>query len=52
MCRGNCDCVLGERSEKKLDTVQLSNNAVERRFQDLVAGVKKLVSWLKSSFDF
>jgi hypothetical protein len=34
--------VLGERSEKKLDTVQLSNNSVERRIQDLVADKQKI----------
>ena len=52
MSGGNCNCVLGERSEKKLDTVQSSNNTVERTIQDLVADINKLVSRLKSSFDF
>lgn len=42
ICGGNCSCVLGERSEKKLDTVQLSNNSVERRIQDLVADKQKI----------
>jgi hypothetical protein len=34
--------VLGERSENKLVTVQLSNNSVERRIQDLVADKQKI----------
>jgi len=52
MSGGNRNCVLGERSEKKLDTVRLSNNTVERTVQDLVADISTLVSRLKSSIDF
>jgi hypothetical protein len=35
----------GERSEKKRDTVQLSNNSVERRIQDLVAVKQKKIGF-------
>jgi hypothetical protein len=46
-------CVLGEQSKKKLETVQLSDNAVKRRIQDLSTDIEKeLVSRLKCSSAF
>jgi hypothetical protein len=43
--------VLGEPSKKKLETVQLPNNKVKRRIQDLSGAIeKKLMLRLKSSF--
>ena len=45
--------VLGEQAKKKLETIQLSNNTVKRRIQDLPVDVEKqLVSRLKHSFAF
>ena len=35
------NCLLGEHSNKKLGTVQLHNNAVKCRIQDLSAGMEK-----------
>jgi len=34
------NCVLGEQSKKKLETVQLSNNTIKHHIQD-VSGYKK-----------
>jgi hypothetical protein len=46
-------CELGGQSKKKLKTVQLSNNTVKRRIQNLSTDIEKeLVSRLKCSFAF
>jgi hypothetical protein len=46
-------CVLGEQSKEKLETVQLYNNIVKRRIQDLSTDIEKeLVSRLKCCFAF
>jgi hypothetical protein len=36
-------CVLGEHSKKKLETVQVHNNAVKFHIQDLSAGMEKQI---------
>jgi hypothetical protein len=41
LCAVEMASVLGEQSKKKLDTVQLSNNAVKRRIEDLSAYIEK-----------
>jgi hypothetical protein len=38
-------CVLGEHSKKKLGTVQLHNNAVKYRIQDLSARMEIQLVW-------